>query len=90
MPGDGVTVHSIPLNTVANLIASVPEEALFTTILAQRAGETSRTRARACVCIDKITRVLTVRVQGKDLGVYISYAHNLLYISLKRYETLSR
>lgn len=59
MAGDGVTVHGVLLNTVANLIASVPEEALFTTILAQRAGETSRTRARACVCIDKITRVLS-------------------------------
>lgn len=51
MPGDGVTVHSILLHTVANLIASVPEEALFTTILAQRAGETSRTRARAILRI---------------------------------------
>lgn len=57
-PGGGVTVNGVFLNTVANLIASFPEEALFTTILAQRASETSRTRARACVCIDKITRVL--------------------------------
>lgn len=57
-PGGGVTVNGVFLNTVANLIASFPEEAFFTTILAQRTSETSRTRARACVCIDKITRVV--------------------------------
>lgn len=51
MPGGGVTVHGILLDTVANLIASVSEEALFTTILAQRAGETSRTRACAILRI---------------------------------------
>lgn len=50
-PGGGVTVNGVFLNTVANLIASFPEEALFTTILAQRASETSRTRARAVLRI---------------------------------------
>lgn len=34
MPGSGVAIHSILLDTVARLIASVPEETLFTTILA--------------------------------------------------------
>jgi len=58
-PGSGITVHSVLLDTIATLIASVSKEALFTTILTQCTGETSRTRARACVCIDKITRVLS-------------------------------
>lgn len=86
MPDGGVTVHGVRLDTVANLIASVSEEALFTTILAQRAGETSRTRARACVCIDKITRVLSVRVQGKGIQGSISRirAQFSLYIFLER------
>lgn len=47
MSGGRVAVHGVLLNAVAGLIASVPEEALFTTILAECAGETSRTRARA-------------------------------------------
>lgn len=45
--GSGVAVHSVLLDTVATLIASISKEALFTTILTQCAGEASRTRARA-------------------------------------------
>ena len=63
MPGGGVTVHGVRLDTVANLIASVPEEALFTTILAQRAGETSRTRARAILRVaGRIVKALAFAV----------------------------
>lgn len=51
--GSGVAVHGILLDTVATLITSVSKEALFTTILTQCAGEASRTRARACVCLNK-------------------------------------
>lgn len=50
-PGGGVAVNGVFLDTIANLIASFPEEAFFTTILAQRASETSRTRARAILRI---------------------------------------
>lgn len=63
--GSGVAVHGVLLDTVATLIASVSKEALFTTILTQCAGEASRTRARACVCSDKITRVLGAKCRER-------------------------
>lgn len=48
--GSGVAFDGVVTCAVAGLIAPVPEETHFATILTERAGETSRTGARACVC----------------------------------------
>lgn len=73
IPGSGVAFHGVFVDTVASLIASMSEEALFTTLLTQLAGETSRTRARAILRVTgRIVKALAFALAILAIGLVVA------------------
>lgn len=71
--GCGIAVHAVLVVAVASLIAPVPEETLFTTILTECAGETSRTRARAVLWIARrIVKALALALAILPVGLVVA------------------